>query len=261
VTKKADIVRVLLEDGWALPSDDELALSYLPDSGPGITGLPKKSMSGTGSSTTRLQKGKGKRGGHEMEDEDGGLDRDFVLDESLGAGLLAGLPDSGSDEVPLSLVQQPMRLESSLASGAAKLPMAQGGTVSFMQYMATMARESELRTSLLESKLVAKEDSVNFGGIPRAVQKALREGCYTSICHFWNRAVAEKRAMSLSSVAKSVSTKVRDFDWSDWVQAMLKMATAYMDAGQDGWAASYQFASWRVDHVGVLLKAVRYGGL
>jgi hypothetical protein len=32
-------------------------------------------------------------------------------------------------------------------------------------------------------------------------------------------------------VAK-VGTKVKDFEWNDWIQAMLKVATGYMDAGQ-----------------------------
>src|SRR5207302_969710 len=68
---KADLVRELLDDGWSLPSDDEISQVYLPDSGPGTTGLPKRSKSGTGSSTARLRKEKGKSGGHAREDEDG----------------------------------------------------------------------------------------------------------------------------------------------------------------------------------------------
>ena len=100
-----------------------------------------------------------------------------------------------------------------------------------IQLMSSMARESQLRSQLLEARLVAKEDQVNFGGIPKAVEKALRDGSYTAISHFWDRAVAEKRASILGSVVKPV-TKAKDYDWNDWIQAMLKMATAYMAAGQ-----------------------------
>ena len=45
-------------------------------------------------------------------------------------------------------------------------------------------------------------------------------------------AIASKRAQSLGTTARVVSRNVKDFEWNDFIQAMLKLGGSYMDAGQ-----------------------------
>ena len=79
---------------------------------------------------------------------------------------------------------------------------------------------------------------------------------------FWDRAVAEKRARSLGSVAKSVATRVKNFDWNDWVQAMLKLSTGYMDAGQGAIGRQViNLLHWCLAFVSFLHTDFSYGGL
>jgi hypothetical protein len=100
------------------------------------------------------------------------------------------------------------------------------------QILTILATESRLRTTLLEEKAAADDDKVNYGSIPAAVTKALKEGHYTHLTHFWNRAVAQKRASSWGSTVRVVNRDVKDFEWNDWITAMLKLSAAYTDVGQ-----------------------------
>lgn len=64
------------------------------------------------------------------------------------------------------------------------------------------------------------------------MEKALKEGKYSSLCHFWNRAIARKRANSLGVVERTVSHDVKDFEWNDFIQAMLKLGLRYGEFNQ-----------------------------
>jgi hypothetical protein len=95
-----------------------------------------------------------------------------------------------------------------------------------------VAEASLLHMSKLKEKTTDDEDKVNQTALPAAVVKALKLGQFTGLHNFWNYAVATRRAMALGSGSPSPSRDAKEYDWSDWTLAMLKLGAAYSDYGQ-----------------------------
>lgn len=220
-TKKGEVVEKLLRADWALPSDQELHEIFMSSNPPAKT-LSRKRKTTPG-------------------DDDGEYipDSDDESGTTLRArAVLPGVPTflgapvhSGSDTG--LLFNNQMVSTSGIAFQAPMTPLESGlNGVSLGQVLQALASESRLRATLLEDKINEREDKANFGAIPKAVKKALKEGSYTSLCHFWDRAIAEKRARALDSVPKRVHKDVKEFEWNDFIQAMLSLSMAYSDSGQ-----------------------------
>src|ERR1700722_18043357 len=123
-----------------------------------------------------------------------------------------------------------------------------------MQLLVSIRRDSQLRAQLLEARLVAKEDQVNFGGIPRAVEKALRDGSYTAISHFWGsgREACEYSWFSGEAGHQGERLRLERLDSGD-VEDGDRLHGCWSEGY---WAAGSQPASWRDDYFSVLLQAI-----
>jgi hypothetical protein len=242
---KTELLVRLLADRWVLPSDEELAEAYAT--------APPASLLSQPSTSARPSR-------RRVGETDDSKDVDFIEDRELSFDEWFGIPAPEAKAAPpVTTIPAPASLPAHPATIPARpapteLPFNQatvpnmnglGGIfspylldplgmdgVSLGQVLKALTQESQLRATLMEQKLSDKEDSVNFGCLPKMVTKAVSSGHYVSLCHFWDRHVAEKRARSLGSVARQVTREVKDFDWSDFIQAMLRLSMAYSDAGQ-----------------------------
>lgn len=89
-----------------------------------------------------------------------------------------------------------------------------------------------MRLDELRRRDDVEDDKINHGAIPKAAIKCLKAGEYTSLCNFWDKPVAAKRAHGLNVALLALANDVKNFEWCDWIQAMLKLAMGYIDNGQ-----------------------------
>jgi hypothetical protein len=182
-TRKKDVVEKLLKDNWALPSDDELVAIYL-EAGPKPPRKSKKTKS-------------------DDDDDDflpsDGDDVEIISNRSMLEGSL-----HVSSELPSMTGSMLSQLSAALSMPAAVEPSRSSterdlGLINFSlgQALTALVSESRLRTKILEDKIRDKDEQVNFGTVPRIVKKAIKEGTYTSLCHFWNEAAAAERRATL----------------------------------------------------------------
>jgi len=98
--------------------------------------------------------------------------------------------------------------------------------------LSQLANATALQISQLKEKTVDEDDKINQTCMSTAVIKALKSGNYTALRNFWDRSLAERRASALGNGSLSSTREVKDYDWSDWSLAMLKLGASYIKYGQ-----------------------------
>lgn len=239
---KKIMVQKLLKDGWALPSTDG-EIKDIYDAAV-VTYTSKGSRQRVQGSQDKGVPGKDKAKEVDTGDDDKDDGPDVLDDLVSSYGSQRNMPPSLVPPLGAKPVGPEFAFSSGVpfpGSGPMLSSVVTGTSASnpfslveygFGEILKVLAAESKLRTSLLQDKEAEVEDRINCGALPAAVTKALKAGQFTNLCNFWDRAVAGKRAQALGSVARSVSRDVKDIEWNDWIQAMLKIGLAYMDHGQ-----------------------------
>jgi len=96
--------------------------------------------------------------------------------------------------------------------------------------MDALKTQVDITTNFIGLKQDDKEDTDNIGGLKKNVQKALREGKYVDLIHFWDKATAVRRQEMLGGQSKV--REARDMEWTDWTLAMMNLAESYQAEDQ-----------------------------